>query len=144
MKRYIAFIAMVGLILSVNAFEYVPKNVNENPFGNKIKETQKTEQAAQPEMREIKNLTEYFKYLPAEVHRHWTPYKAGTNYEVTVQFKVKRDGTISDLKIVNSTNANANASVLNAVRSGAPYQPLPASYPNKEGVTAQVILEYQR
>ena len=142
MKRYIVLIALICLVLSVHAFEYVPKN--ENPFGGKKITNQKTEQAAQPEMREIKNLTEYFKYLPAEVHRNWTPYKAGTSYEVTVQFRVQRDGNISDLKIVNSTNANANASVLNAVKLGAPYQPLPASYPNKNGVTAQVILEYKK
>jgi len=144
MKKYIILIAITCLILSVHAFEYVPKDVNANPFGNKIKENQKTEQAAQPEMREIKNLTEYFRYLPAEVHRHWTPHKAEAGYEVTVQFRVHRDGKISDLKIVNSTNVNANASVMNAVNSGAPYQPLPASYPNKEGVVAQIILEYRK
>ena len=95
-------------------------------------------------MREIKTLTEYFRYLPAEVHRNWTPYKASSNYEVTVQFRVHRDGKIGDTKIVNSTNQNANASVLNAVKAGAPYQPLPASYPNKNGVIAQIILEYRK
>ena len=144
--------AISCVTLGVLAFEYIPKDVDTNPFGNKIKNNIKTEQVAQPElqktnkqeMREIKNLTEYFKYLPNEVHRNWTPYKAKSDYEVTVQFRVHRDGSISETKIINSTNPNADNSVIFAVKSGAPYQPLPASYPNPNGVTAQVVLEYHR
>jgi len=137
MKKYIIILAIACLTLNVMAFDYVPKEAN--PFGESVK---KEVPVQQNEMREIKNLTEYFRYLPAEVHRNWTPYKANADYEVTVQFRVKRDGSIADTKIVNSTNSNANPSVLNAVNTGAPYQPLPASYPNKDGVKAQIILEY--
>ena len=144
MKKILILSAIIFSTTSAYAFDYVPKNPDVNPFGNKIQVNQKVEQAAQPEMREIKNLTEYFKYLPAEVHRNWIPYKSNLPYEITVQFHVNRDGSISDVKIVNTTNADANDSVLNAVKSGAPYQPLPASYPNKDGVNAQIILEYRK
>jgi TonB family protein len=144
LKRNLILLTFLCLSTSVFAFEYQPRNVDVNPFGNKKEKVQKSEHATKPEMREIKTLTEYFRYLPAEVHRHWTPYKANAGYEVTVKFRVQRDGNIADLKIVDSTNDNANESVLNAVKSGAPYQPLPASYPNKDGVVAQVILEYQK
>lgn len=95
------------------------------------------------EMREIKNITEYFKYLPREVQRNWTPYPAESGYEVTVKFVVKRDGSIEDLRIVNTTLRDANASVLKAVKKGVPYQPLPKSY-EKNSVTAQIILEYKK
>ena len=142
MKKNLIILAILGLTLNVFAFDYIPKNTDKNPFGtksnNQIKITDKTKQ---PEMREITNLKEYFMYLPAEVHRHWTPYKANINYEVTVQFTVHRDGSISDLQIVGTNYPNANPSVLNAVKSGAPYQPLPKSY-TAESVKAQVILEY--
>ncbi len=147
MKKSLILLAILGLSLGVFAFEYVPKNSDANPFGGKSggklegKSNPKTEQTAQPEMREIMNLTEYFRYLPAEVHRHWTPYKANVNYEVTVQFTVHRSGKISDVQIVGTNYPNANASVLNAVKSGAPYQPLPRSY-TKDKVKAQIVLEY--
>ena len=141
MKKSLILLAVLGLSLSVFAFEYKPKSIDANPFGDKIKNNQKTEQAAQPEMREIKTLAEYFKYLPAEVHRHWTPYKANVNYEVTVQFIVHRDGSISDVKVVGTNYPNADNSVLKAVKSGAPYQPLPQSY-KKDSVKAQIVLEY--
>ena len=130
----------------VCAFEYVPKNIESNPFdtgNNKSVKNIETENKIQPEMREIKTLAEYFRYLPAEVHRHWTPYKANINYEVTVQFFVHRDGTISNVRIIGTNCPNANPSVLNAVKSGAPYQPLPNSYA-KDSVKAQVVLEYQK
>ena len=143
-RKLITGTLFLCLALKAVAFDYMPKDINSNPFADKVKNNQKTEQAIKPEMREIKNLAEYFKYLPAEVHRHWIPYKSNAGYEVTVQFRVHRDGTISDTEIVKSTNPDANTSVLNAVKTGAPYQPLPQSYPNKNGVLAQIVLEYRK
>ena len=142
MKKGLILLVILCLTISVFAFEYKPKNTDANPFGDKTQNSQKTEQQTQPEMREIKNLTEYFRYLPAEVHRHWTPYKANVSYEVTVQFTVHRNGTISDTRIIGTNCPNANPSVLNAVKSGVPYQPLPMSY-KKDSVKAQVVLEYR-
>ena len=144
MKKSLILLAVLGLSLSVFAFDYVPKNADKNPFGNKVINNQKTEQAAQPtkpEMREIKTLAEYFRYLPREVQRNWTPYKANVDYEVAVKFTVHRDGSVSDLQVIGTNCPNANPSVLNAVKSGAPYQPLPLSY-SKDSVKAQVVLEY--
>lgn len=147
MKKTLILLTVLCLGLVAFAFDYVPKNTDANPFGskseNKIKNNQKTEQTVKPEMREIMNLTEYFRYLPAEVHRHWTPYKANQDYEITVQFVVHRDGTVSDTQIVGTNYPNANTSVLNAVKSGAPYQPLPKSY-EKDSVKAQIVLEYHK
>ena len=142
MKKSLILLAALGLTLSVLAFEYVPKNTNTNPFGEKSQQTKKNMQSGQPEMREIKTLAEYFKYLPREVQRHWTPYKANVNYEVTVQFTVHRNGSISGLQVVGTNYPNANRSVLDAVKSGAPYQPLPKSF-TKDSIKAQVIMQYQ-
>lgn len=89
----------------------------------------------------IENLTQYFEYLPNAVHKNWIPYKANADYEVTVQFKVKKNGEITKPFIVKSTNEQANASVLNAVQTGAPYKPLPAKFPG-DGVNTQVQLKY--
>ena len=79
--------------------------------------------------------------LPNAVHRNWIPYKANADYEVTVQFRVKKNGEITKPFIVESTNEQANASVLNAVQTGAPYKPLPAKFPG-DGVNTQVQLKY--
>ena len=143
MKKSLILFAILGLSISVYAFDYIPKNTDQNPFENKIKNNQKAERASQPEMREITTLKEYFMYLPAEVHRHWTPYKADKDYDVTVEFTIFRNGSISDVHIVGTSYPNANSSVLNAVKSGAPYQPLPKSFPS-DSIKAQVILEYHK
>lgn len=92
---------------------------------------------------EIQNLNQYFEYLPNAVHKNWTPYKSNTDYEVTVQFRVKKNGEITEPFIVKSTNKNANASVLNAVRLGAPYKPLPTSF-HGDSVNTQVELQYMK
>ncbi len=141
MKKSLILLAVFCLTLSVFAFDYVPKNTDTNPFGDKVKTEKKTIKTAQPEMREIKTLAEYFRYLPREVQRHWTPYKANADYEVTVQFTVHRNGSISDVHIVGTNCPNANRAVINAVKSGEPYQPLPLSF-KKDRIKAQVILEY--
>lgn len=103
------------------------------PKAERIKE------AAQSD--EIQNLNQYFEYLPNAVHKNWTPYKANTDYEVTVQFRVKKNGDITEPVIVKSTNEKANASVLNAVKTGAPYKPLPAKF-SGDSVNTQVELRY--
>ncbi len=90
---------------------------------------------------QVNNIDDYFMYLPTEVHNNWTPYKANRDYEVVVQFKVYKNGNISSPFIVNSTNTNANESVLNAVKQGAPYKRLPDNY-DKKSVETQVVLKY--
>ena len=92
---------------------------------------------------EIQNLNQYFEYLPNAVHKNWTPYKSNTDYEVTVQFRVKKNGEITEPFIVKSNNTNANESVLNAVKAGAPYKPLPASF-KSDSVNTQVQLQYMK
>lgn len=89
----------------------------------------------------FKNLNEYFQYLPNAVHDSWVPFKSAKDYEVTVQFRVLKNGEITKPAIVNSTNEKANASAINAVKNGAPYKPLPASFP-ADGVNTQVQLKY--
>lgn len=91
--------------------------------------------------QEIQNLNQYFEYLPNAVHNNWTPYKADADYEVTVQFRVKKNGEITEPFIVKTTNEKANTSVLNAVKSGAPYMPLPSKFPG-DSVNTQVELKY--
>ena len=93
--------------------------------------------------KQVATLNQYFEYLPNAVHNNWTPYKANQDYEVTVQFRVKKNGDITEPFIVNSTNKNANAAVLNAVKSGAPYLPLPTSF-SGDSVNTQVILKYMK
>ena len=96
---------------------------------------------AMAEESPFENLTQYFNYLPNAVHNNWTPYKADKDYEVTVQFRVKKNGEISEPKIINSTEEKANKSVLDAVKAGAPYKPLPDKFPG-EGVNTQVQLKF--
>ena len=91
----------------------------------------------------INNLVDYFEYLPNAVHNNWSPYKSNKDYEVIVQFEIKKNGEISQPKIVSSTNEKANTSVLNAVTSGAPYKPLPATY-KRDFVKAQIELKYSK
>ena len=112
------------------------------PLNTLAAETIISQQDTKPvKSSEIQNLNQYFDYLPNAVHNNWTPYKANTDYEVTVQFRVKKNGEITEPVIVKSTNEKANASVLNAVKTGAPYKPLPAKFPG-DSVNTQVELRY--
>jgi hypothetical protein len=95
------------------------------------------------EKREIKNIDEYFRYLSHEIQRNWTPYKANVNYEIKVQFELHRDGKITNIHIVETTLRDANVSVIQAVKKGIPYQPLPQSF-KKNKVTAQIVLSYSK
>lgn len=114
-------------------FSVMAEDIIIPPKAERVKETAQS--------GEIQNLNQYFEYLPNAVHNNWTPYKANADYEVTVQFRVKKNGEITDPVIVKSTNEKANASVLNAVKTGAPYKPLPAKFPG-DSVNTQVELRF--
>ncbi len=153
MKKSLFILLMLCVTLSVLAFEYIPKNTDQDPFAkntvpakmNNIQSSTNTVRK-NPESilnKEITNLNEYFQYLPYAVNKNWIPYQSNADYEVSVQFRVHENGSISDVEIVESSNEKANISVLNAVKAGAPYKPLPKSYPS-DTVKAQVILEYHK
>ena len=153
MKKSLFILLMLCVTLSVLAFEYIPKNTDQDPFAkntapakmNNIQSSTNTVRK-NPESilnKEITNLNEYFQYLPYAVNKNWIPYQSNADYEVSVQFRVHEYGSISDVEIVESSNEKANISVLNAVKAGAPYKPLPKSYPS-DTVKAQVILEYHK
>ena len=136
MKKILVLILFLFLsLLNVSAYQY------NDEFSQELSPSVKNNN--KQEVREIRNLTEYFKYLPAEVNRHWNPYTTDSNYEIVVKFKVNRDGTISNPEIVRSTNERANNSAITAVTSASPYQPLPKTY-TRPYVTAQVILEFKK
>ena len=118
MKKIITIILVLFIGLCANAYTIDDLRQNKNTSNTEVRQNS-------GEMREIKNIEEYFKYLPHEVQRNWTPYKADTNYEVKVQFTIHRDGTVSNIHIVGTTLRDANVSVIKAVKKGIPYQPLP-------------------
>ncbi len=89
----------------------------------------------------FENLNQYFEYLPNAVHKNWVPYKSSKDYEVTVQFRVKKNGDISELSVVKSTEEKANKSVLDAVKAGSPYKPLPDKFPG-DSVKTQIQLQF--
>lgn len=128
------FVNKVLLIAAIFVFT-VPTFAEEViiPAKEDLKQPKQTE--------EMQNLNQYFEYLPNAVHNNWTPYKANADYEVTVQFRVKKNGEITEPFIVKTTNEKANTSVLNAVKSGAPYKPLPSKFPG-DSVNTQIELRY--
>jgi len=140
MKKFFILSVVLSTVLMAGAYDINSyRNAAQQQNNAIVDKTNIT----QPEMREIKNLNEYFRYLPHEVNRNWIPYKADAGYQVKVRFRIHRDGSISEIKIVKSTNPKADTSVLNAVKNGAPYQPLPKSYSAKS-VVAEIELEYQK
>ena len=68
----------------------------------------------------------------AQVKRNWFIPMAAMSLKghVVLQFNVHRDGTISDLAIVQPSPIDAfNNAAVNAIRGSSPTQPLPPEYP---------------
>ena len=70
----------------------------------------------------------YSDYLQQLVWPAWTTPQRHQNVSIVASFKLDRNGNISDLTIKQSSgNAEFDNSTLEAVRSVAPFKPLPAS-----------------
>ncbi|MCH2227422.1 MAG: TonB C-terminal domain-containing protein [Candidatus Caenarcaniphilales bacterium] len=68
----------------------------------------------------------YMAKIQEKIKQRWRPPKGAESKRIVVMFSINRDGSLSNLKI-NQTNANslADTAALNAIRSAAPFPPLP-------------------
>jgi outer membrane biosynthesis protein TonB len=80
--------------------------------------------AAQAEL----NMGPYMAALQRKIKRAWKPPRGTESNRIVANFKVRRDGTIIDLKlIVQCSYPEANQAALEAIANAAPFDPLPAS-----------------
>lgn len=87
------------------------------------------------------DFTEYMAELQRAIKRHWFPPKCPTSKRVQVIFKVHRNGTMSNLKLlVSSGAAFADQAALKAVQLAAPFRHLPSGSP--EDVDIQFTFDY--
>ena len=82
----------------------------------------------------------YIDQMLAMIHAQWERPALGADVEAAVFFRIRRDGQISDLRIVESSGFNVfDLAGLRAVRQAAPLPRLPVSYP-QSSLAVKLIL----
>lgn len=72
----------------------------------------------------------YMAHLQRNIKHNWFPPRGEESKHITVQFKVYRDGSVSDASIVCSSGlASADAAALKAITGAGKFAPLPAGSP---------------
>lgn len=70
-----------------------------------------------------RDTAKYIQKVQTKIKKGWKPYRIGYNYKIIATFKIKDDGSISDLKIKKPSNFNeANNAALIAINKAAPFQ----------------------
>ena len=67
----------------------------------------------------------YMNTMYCTIKKNWHPTENSGAGEVVVSYKIKRDGTIIEPKVVSSTNKALNKSAIEAIKKSSPLQPLP-------------------
>ena len=67
----------------------------------------------------------YMNTMYSSIKKNWHPTENSGAGKVVVSYKIKRDGTIIEPKIVSSTNKTLNKSAIEAIKKSSPLQPLP-------------------
>lgn len=67
----------------------------------------------------------YMNTMYRTIKKNWHPTEISGAGKVVVSYKIKRDGTIIEPKIVSSTNKALNKSAIEAIEKSSPLQPLP-------------------
>lgn len=67
----------------------------------------------------------YMNTMYRTIKKNWHPTENSGAGEVLISYKIKRDGTIIDPKIVSSTNTELNKFAVEAIKKSSPLQPLP-------------------
>jgi len=96
--------------------------INGNPPPNAYP-NQAPSLAAQAEL----NMGPYMAALQRKIKRAWKPPRGTESNRIVANFKVRRDGSITDLKlIVQCSYPEANLAALEAISNAAPFDALPA------------------
>ena len=67
----------------------------------------------------------YMNTMYSSIKKNWHPTENSDAGKVVVSYKIKRDGTIIEPKVVSSTNKALNQSAIEAIEKSSPLQPLP-------------------
>lgn len=67
----------------------------------------------------------YMSTMYGSIKKNWHPTENSDAGKVVVSYKIKRDGTIIEPKVVSSTNKALNQSAIEAIEKSSPLQPLP-------------------
>lgn len=83
----------------------------------------------------------YMAELQRRIKKHWFPPKTNESRKIIVQFKVALDGTMSNLRITQSSGVLiADQSALRAVEDANPFKALPKDAP--ESVDIEFTFDY--
>lgn len=67
----------------------------------------------------------YMNTMYCTIKKNWHPTENSDAGKVVISYKIKRDGTIIEPKVVSSTNKALNQSAIEAIEKSSPLQPLP-------------------
>lgn len=67
----------------------------------------------------------YMNTMYCTIKKNWHPTENSDAGKILISYKIKRDGTIIEPKVVSSTNKALNQSAIEAIEKSSPLQPLP-------------------
>ncbi len=67
----------------------------------------------------------YMNTMYRTIKKNWHPTENSGAGKVLISYKIKKDGTIIEPKIVSSTNTELNKFAVEAIEKSSPLQPLP-------------------
>lgn len=77
------------------------------------------------------NFAPYMAQVQQHIKEHWHPSSFNKSKHTVVQFKIHRNGSISQLRISSSSGIpEMDQAALNAINQAAPFPPLPAGAPS--------------
>ena len=83
----------------------------------------------------------YMNKMYKTVQQNWQPSTQEGSGQVVVSYKIKKDGTIIEPKVVYSTNEKLNNFALEAIKKSSPLQPLPKGC-NKKLIEVSFTFNY--
>ena len=84
----------------------------------------------------------YMRDLQRRIKMNWEPPKGSESKRVVLLFKIAKDGRLLSCSVFKSSgSSNIDSSAIKAVRTAAPFRPLPVEY-NNESIDIQFTFDY--
>ena len=95
------------------------------PFDKKLASETELYRFSSPNYSAFFDFNPYMNTMYCTIKKNWHPTENSDAGKVVVSYKIKRDGTIIEPKVVSSTNKELNQSAIEAIEKSSPLQPLP-------------------
>ena len=138
-----AFMAFFGILSVKDKFSKALDSSNKTQATSSVKSSKAV--VSNIEAKNVETLGDFKDYMPKmqnKIKSNWNPPKSEKPSKVILNYEIKKDGTLGEIKVSTSSGDNkVDEMAIEALKKSAPFEPLPKGFAGDK-VDVQFTFDY--